>query len=640
MSYVIPAIEGEPSITWNGKVYWPVTQWKVASTSLENWLTCAVRFLMEDGATETSFHIVAQYAAWSTTGKVDTGNGYMLLRKLGSAIDGDTNDLGVKTAGSFVGGSASDFNKNQRQGYVYAAKLTGSKIWYDMPYFMTEAWTTANGSTAAGTVSDGVTVYSSNFYTGYSYWQNGKPVQVGISGSYTTPLCTYEITYNANGGSGTTATQIKTRGTNIALSANSFTRSNYHFVEWNTAADGTGTSYAEGATYTADAPIVLYAIWAINYILPTFSNVQLYRVGNQGNMDDYADYIEISFNYNFGGTKFSSGAVTVQYRQKGQSAWTNLTTWSESATISTRTGTWDALSYASSSSKTAFSTDVSWEFQIFLTETTTDSETYRSSIYNTVLTVALFPLDIYDGVSVAIGEPAPESLPTDGGGNTIVDGILTLGKAWDLDMPLDLTNTVDNDLNTAITNAGVSTAFHDTGDLSIKKLLTAILSNSGYTEQSGGTTLANFNSTGSDWPTTYACTKNGNTLYGCGWREIKWADGRLEKWVWGWQTASTTSTSAYLNNFWRELPMPPATSTPFIDAPNTLWTARATNTGAGVWVTQENDGSRYVGGSWSQSGWTDGSTITFAYSFYNNVNGLRPGSTKCLFQVHLDGHWK
>ena len=472
MSYVIPAIEGEPSITWNGKVYWPVTQWKVASTKLDGWLTAAVRFLMEDGATETSFHIVAQYASWTTTGRVDTGNGYMLLRKLRSSINSDGNDLGVKTAGSFVGGSASDFNKNQRQGYVYAGVVTGgSKVWYNMPYFMTEAWTTANGSTAAGTVGDGVTVYSSNFYVGYSYWQNGAPVQVVISDSYTTPLQTYEITYNANGGSGTTATQIKTRGTNITLSANSFTRSNYHFVEWNTAADGSGTSYAEGATYSTDAALTLYAIWAINYVLPVFSNVQVYRVDSSGTMDDYADYVEISFDYNFAGDKFSSGAVTVQYRQKGQSTWTNLTTWNQSVTISTRTGTWDAYSYVNAGTKTTFSTDLSWEFQIFLTETTTDSETYQSSIYNTILTVALFPLDIYDGVSVAIGEPAPESLPTDGGGNTAVDGILTLGQAWDLQFDLDSNNTIDNALITAISNAGLTSAYHDTGMLSLKKLL-------------------------------------------------------------------------------------------------------------------------------------------------------------------------
>lgn len=480
MSYVIPAIEGEPSITWNGKVYWPVTQWKVASTKLDGWLTAAVRFLMEDGATETSFHIVAQYASWTTTGRVDTGNGYMLLRKLRSAINSDTNDLGVKTAGSFVGGSASDFNKNQRQGYVYAGVVSGgSKIWYNMPYFMTEAWTTANGSTAAGTVGDGVTVYSSNFYVGYSYWQNGAPVQVVISDSYTTPLQTYEITYNANGGSGTTATQIKTRGTDIALSANSFTRSNYHFVEWNTAADGSGVSYAEGATYSTDAALTLYAIWAINYVLPVFSNVQLYRVDSSGTMDDYADYVEISFDYNFAGDKFSSGAVTIQYRQKGQSTWTNLTTWSQSVTISTRTGTWDAYSYVNAGTKTTFSTDLSWEFQIFLTETTTDSETYQSSIYNTILTVALFPLDIYNGVSVAIGEPAPESLPTDGGGNTTVDGILTLGKAWDFDMSLDLANTIDNGLDSAITTAGLSGIYQSNGDLSLKLLLTSMLANSG-----------------------------------------------------------------------------------------------------------------------------------------------------------------
>lgn len=492
MSYVIPAIEGEPSITWNGKVYWPVTQWTV-SQGIDNtgdtWLAAASRFLMEEGATETSFHLVVQYTAYSRTGKIDTSNGYMLLRKIGSSIVNGNNELGTNNPGDFV----STKNQNQRQGYVYNATLTGSKIWYDRPYFMTEAWTTPNGNIAAGTVSDGVTVYGSVFYVGTTEYktQGGQylPIQTHVDSlSYTTPLETYQISYNANGGSGTTASQTKTRGTDIALSANSFTRSNYHFVEWNTAADGSGVSYAEGATYNTDAALTLYAIWAINYVLPVFSNVQLYRVDSSGTMDDYADYVEVSFDYNFAGNKFSSGVVTVQYRQKGQSAWTNLTTWNESVTISTRTGTWDALSYASASSKTAFSTDVSWEFQIFLTETTTDSETYQSSIYNTVLTVALFPLDIYDGVSVAIGEPAPESLPTDGGGNTVVDGVLTLGKAWDLDLSLDLTNTIDGDLNTAITNAGVSSdVFHDTGDLSMKLLLTSMLVNSGVELISGGT---------------------------------------------------------------------------------------------------------------------------------------------------------
>lgn len=603
MSYVIPAIEGEPSITWNGKVYWPVTQWKVASTKLDGWLTAAVRFLMEDGATETSFHIVAQYTAWTTTGRVDTGNGYMLLRKLRSAIDSDTNDLGVKTAGSFVGGSASDFNKNQRQGYVYAGVVTGgSKVWYNMPYFMTEAWTTANGSTAAGTVSDGVTVYSSNFYTGYSYWQNGKPVQVEISDSYTTPLCTYEITYNANGGSGTTATQIKTRGTNIALSANSFTRSNYHFVEWNTAADGSGVSYAEGATYSTDAALTLYAIWEINYVLPVFSNVQLYRVDSTGTADDYGDYVEVSFDYNFGGDLFSQGLVTIQYRKKGTSTYSQLyeANLSATKTITTRTGTWSAYSYKDASHKQALSTDDSWEFHIHLRETTTGGDYYYSAYYDTILTVALFPLDIYDGVSVAIGEPAPESLPTDGGGNTIVDGILTLGKAWDLDMSLDLANTVDSDLNTAITNAGISAnVFHDNGDLSTKLLLKEILdARLTCVESSGGQT----------WQQVQSAPGSNSS----GWYEQKWSDGRLIVEVWDWYNM-TASTRSVTYNF-------PTGPTAFVDYPR--WQITAGKPGSATTAVLFT-------------------IVTFTTNTSAGLYIYKWGSNAaCPFKIHMEGRWK
>lgn len=476
MAYEIPKIEGESSITWNNKVYWPVTEWTVSSGINNGWLAAAVRFLMEEGATETSFHIVAQYTAWTRTGSIDRNNGYMLIRKLASEITTYTNEGGVQQQGSFF----STKNTNQRQGYVYNGVLTGSKIWYDTPYFMTEAWTTLNGNTSAGTVGDGVTVYSSTFYVGTTEVNAGVYSQTSINASYTTPLRTYEISYNANGGTGTTASQTKVRGTDIVLSANSFTRSNYHFVEWNTAADGTGTSYAEGATYSTDSALTLYAIWAINYVLPTYNNIQLYRVDQDGVMDDYGDYVELSFDYVFGGNKFSTGTVHVQYRQVGSTNWTDLTTWTQSGTITTTSGSWNAYTYVSSSSKVSFSTDVAWEFQLWLTDNTTDGETYNSTIYNTVLTIALFPLDIYGGTSLAVGTPAPEILPTDTDDNPTVGGIFTLGKSWDMNMPLDSTNAIDDGLNTAITDAGISAdVFHDTGGLSLKLLLTSLLVNSG-----------------------------------------------------------------------------------------------------------------------------------------------------------------
>ena len=75
---------------------------------------------------------------------------------------------------------------------------------------------------------------------------------------------TYSVTYDANGAIGTVPTaQTKIQGTDLTLAANSgsLARTDYNFAGWNTAADGGGISYAEGATYTADAVLVLFAMW-------------------------------------------------------------------------------------------------------------------------------------------------------------------------------------------------------------------------------------------------------------------------------------------------------------------------------------------------------------------------------------------
>jgi len=75
----------------------------------------------------------------------------------------------------------------------------------------------------------------------------------------------YTIVYDANGGSGSMASQTVASGSSAALTANSFTRSGYAFDGWNTAADGSGTSYADCAAVTdaaaAGETLTLYAQW-------------------------------------------------------------------------------------------------------------------------------------------------------------------------------------------------------------------------------------------------------------------------------------------------------------------------------------------------------------------------------------------
>ena len=55
--------------------------------------------------------------------------------------------------------------------------------------------------------------------------------------------------------------QVYDNTTTNNLHENSFTRENYTFKEWNTKADGTGTSYSDKQSITLNKDITLYAIW-------------------------------------------------------------------------------------------------------------------------------------------------------------------------------------------------------------------------------------------------------------------------------------------------------------------------------------------------------------------------------------------
>ncbi len=74
----------------------------------------------------------------------------------------------------------------------------------------------------------------------------------------------YTITFNANGGEGSMEPQRFEVGVDTALNTNAFTRENYKFIGWNTAADGSGATYAdEGAILELTGDMTLYAQWQI-----------------------------------------------------------------------------------------------------------------------------------------------------------------------------------------------------------------------------------------------------------------------------------------------------------------------------------------------------------------------------------------
>lgn len=68
------------------------------------------------------------------------------------------------------------------------------------------------------------------------------------------------VTFLPNGGTGVMGQQIASTPT--ALTTNAFSRSGYTFTGWNTAANGSGASYANQATYAFNDDTILYAQWA------------------------------------------------------------------------------------------------------------------------------------------------------------------------------------------------------------------------------------------------------------------------------------------------------------------------------------------------------------------------------------------
>ena len=86
----------------------------------------------------------------------------------------------------------------------------------------------------------------------YAQWSKNAPAQVNVS-------------YDANGGTGTMESITGDVGSKIVIEQNGFARSGYTFTGWNTQADGKGTAYKVGDSFTlTDKDTVLYAQWSKN----------------------------------------------------------------------------------------------------------------------------------------------------------------------------------------------------------------------------------------------------------------------------------------------------------------------------------------------------------------------------------------
>ena len=132
---------------------------------------------------------------------------------------------------------------------------------------------------ATYTVGTGATLPTSSNMTNTGYTFGGWYDNSGLTGSSVTTIGTseygikeywakwtentYTITYDANGGTGTTSS---TNGHYVTVATNGFTApSGKVFVGWNTVSGGGGDSYGEGDEIELTGNMTLYAIWATDY---------------------------------------------------------------------------------------------------------------------------------------------------------------------------------------------------------------------------------------------------------------------------------------------------------------------------------------------------------------------------------------
>ena len=161
--------------------------------------------------------------------------------------------------------------------YEQTDDITLYAIWKPNTYEITYNANGGNVSTTSKSVTydSQVGILPTSTRTGYTFveWNTSSD---GNGTTYTTSttykqtgditlyaiwkINTYEITYNANGGSVSPTSQSITYDSQVGTLPTP-KRDGYTFLGWNTNSNGTGTTYTTSTTYNKTGDITLYAIW-------------------------------------------------------------------------------------------------------------------------------------------------------------------------------------------------------------------------------------------------------------------------------------------------------------------------------------------------------------------------------------------
>ena len=356
------------------------------------------------------------------------------------------------TAGTTIGGQGSSqdvyvyVDDIEQQVWLtgwssYSTKCTSASTWYTAQTLTKSVTLTKGTSTQAvklGNARSGARDTSTTINPDYSYVDFYITSYPSASNTlYTIPKKSYTIAYNANGGSGAPASQTKTHGTSITLSTATPTRDGYSFAGWNTKSDGSGTSYAAGATFTSNANTTLYAKWTAIVSTLTIGTVKAIRVADSASTTEADEgecaYVTVAYTAKGAAAATISLAATCKDDQNNSKTCTVSSSQSKSANTD-KTGTFTVR---------ASTLDIEKRYTFALTvSAAVTGQTTKTASKSVVLPMAFFTLDVLaGGHGMGIGKPATR-------------------ETLDIGMPVYVDNIVQSYMDSARFTA------KDTGDCS------------------------------------------------------------------------------------------------------------------------------------------------------------------------------
>ena len=172
-------------------------------------------------------------------------------------------------------GTNDDFSTINRT-YNSGSSTTDKNLFESPIYFVRNGFVSGGSLTNVGTMDTYWTNEAANVGQAYLFFAYNNSLQTKVATftkafglsvrCVTHKTSPFIITFNSNGGEGSMNSQSINRGTSAPLTQNTFTRSGYIFNGWNTQADGLGTGYGNGASYSVasseqNAGTTLYARW-------------------------------------------------------------------------------------------------------------------------------------------------------------------------------------------------------------------------------------------------------------------------------------------------------------------------------------------------------------------------------------------